>query len=85
MEFELTPDIENIARAAVIAGAYESIDAFVKEAIRDKAEEVASASPSPSLTNEDEWVAKLNAIGSRLKATGFEVDDSRESFYPDRT
>jgi Arc/MetJ-type ribon-helix-helix transcriptional regulator len=85
MEFELTPDIENIARAAVIAGAYESIDAFVKEAIRDKAEKVAAASPEQPLTNEEEWVANLNAIGSRLSATGFQVDDCRESFYPDRT
>lgn len=45
-----------------------------------------AASPAePPSEDTDEWLRRLYAIGTSHPATGYSVDDSRESIYPDRS
>lgn len=84
MKFELSADIESIAKSAVLAGTYPSIDAFIEQAVREKAEEVASISVQAASTGLDEWTQKLYALRKKCGVNGYPADDSRRSMYPDR-
>ena len=83
MNIELTPEIQQIANAAVASGGYDSVADFIAAAVREKRADILVADHH-STTPASEWSKQLHAFAARHKPTGHPVDDSREAIYPDR-
>jgi len=82
MQIELSTEITDMAKTVATSHGYPSLVAFIEEAVEEKVN--GSASLESGVTDADEWIRKLNAIGQRHRSTGYAVDDSRDSIYPDR-
>ena len=83
MRIELPPEVEEIAKSAVSAGAYETVADFIAAVVREKGAELPEETAQPRL-EKARWVKRLHEIAASHEPTGYPVDDSRESIYPDR-
>lgn len=83
MTIELNKEVETLAITAAMSLGFQSVAAFVEAAVREKAS-MQEVDDKPS-NDADQWIEKLNAIGARHRVTGYSVDDSRESIYPNRS
>ncbi len=84
MQVEIPADIEQIAKQAVMMGAYDSVADYIAAMVRENGLPKHAPVEPVSPASADEWINELKAIATSHAATGYPVDDSRESIYPDR-
>ena len=77
MNIELTPEIQQIANAAVSSGDYDSVAEFIAAAVRDKQSEILPDAPE----DHEKWMAEVKAWSNDHPGSTHFVDDSRESIY----
>jgi hypothetical protein len=83
MNLELNLDAAKesaLRNRATVAG--KSLNEFVQDVLE---EELIEATAADVRMPHDQWKARLHAFVARHKPTGYPMDDSRESIYPDRT
>jgi len=90
MTLNVPSEYHDILQNAVASGAFSDSDSALRHALELLASEQANAVLPDRESNgnveleQGDWQQRLRAFAARHKPTGYPVDDSRESIYPDR-
>ncbi len=85
MSTQISPENEKVLRDAVEAGAFANEEAALSEAIGLLREKIEVGQGNGKVLPADELVRHFDAWVGSHKSRNLNVDDSRESIYPDRT
>jgi Arc/MetJ-type ribon-helix-helix transcriptional regulator len=90
MTLNVPSEYHDILQNAVASGAFSDPNSALRHALELLASEQSKAAGEEVDSREsvdleqDDWEQRLRSFAARHKTTGYLVDDSRESIYPDR-
>ena len=84
MSTQISPENEKVLRDAVANGSFENPKAALDEAMELLREKIEEEQGNGKILPPDEWIKEFDAWVSSHKSRNSNVDDSRESIYPDR-